>query len=399
MKRSLCLGISPFHMTLMLVIAGCGASSGDPIGPPAPISVEAGTTRTTVRPGATAQFTATVINDTANKGVAWTVSCSPELCGTVSRSTTASDVPTTFTAETFAPADGFTVTITATSVADRSALARISVTIPGTSQSTGRGVVVTPGSGLIPVATTQQFSATIDNDRADAGIDWTLTQAGTLCAPGCGTLAKSRTANGDPVTYTAPQTLPSSHTVMLTAKSVANAKNSSSAVLTITAGTAKLVPNILNLGLALIGQNSWPQTAMLTNTGKRDLKVVGISFIGSNTADFSQSNTCGNGLGAGMSCTVAVTLRPTALGLRSSAVSIADNSSDSPQQALVSGTAHSKVPQLWGATRSFLPDNDTAAVSILECAVITRRLPRHWSARTRWLRRVTRSESVGLQVG
>src|SRR5271155_4321896 len=72
---------------------------------------------TTVVRGNVAQFTASVGNDAANKGVAWTVSCSTTSCGTISPSKTASGAPTTFSAPTTLTTS-LAVTITATSVTD-----------------------------------------------------------------------------------------------------------------------------------------------------------------------------------------------------------------------------------------------------------------------------------------
>src|SRR4029077_20773499 len=98
---------------LVLVVSnfGCGGSST----PPHPISVSVAAGTTTVQAGATAQVTAAVTNDSANKGVTWTVSCSAASCGTVSPSATASGIATTYTAPTTPPTSTLSVTITATS--------------------------------------------------------------------------------------------------------------------------------------------------------------------------------------------------------------------------------------------------------------------------------------------
>src|SRR5262249_6883506 len=55
------------------VLAACGRDSGSN-GPPITISVSADPQM--VQPGATAQVTAVVSNDTTGRGVSWTVSCS-----------------------------------------------------------------------------------------------------------------------------------------------------------------------------------------------------------------------------------------------------------------------------------------------------------------------------------
>ena len=69
---------------------------------------------TTLPAGTTTQLTATVTNDAANQGVAWTVSCATLPCGSASPTTTASGVATTYTAPAGLSA-AESVTITATS--------------------------------------------------------------------------------------------------------------------------------------------------------------------------------------------------------------------------------------------------------------------------------------------
>lgn len=119
---------------LVLVVAGnfgCGGSASvPPPPPPAAISVSLSQTTATVQAGATMQFTATVANDPASKGVTWSMTCSAAACGSVSPTTTASGAATTYTAATSAGSSDLQVTLTATSVADttKTASAAISVT-------------------------------------------------------------------------------------------------------------------------------------------------------------------------------------------------------------------------------------------------------------------------------
>ena len=73
-------------------LAACGG--GDAGGPPIQVAVSAD--QTTIDPGATAQVTATVLNDTANRGVTWSLSCSAASCGDVSPVATAAGSVTRF---------------------------------------------------------------------------------------------------------------------------------------------------------------------------------------------------------------------------------------------------------------------------------------------------------------
>jgi hypothetical protein len=80
---------------------------------------------------------AVVSNDTANKGVDWTVACGGSDCGSFVPTHTASGVSTNYTAPATVPS-GNTVTITATATANSSAVATGTVTI--TTSSTAGGL-------------------------------------------------------------------------------------------------------------------------------------------------------------------------------------------------------------------------------------------------------------------
>jgi hypothetical protein len=145
-----------------------------------------------------------VANDATNSGVAWTLSCSPAPCGTISPSTTPSGMPTTYSAPpTPAPSD-LTVTVTATSLAYSGASASWNITVPAITVS------VNYNSALIPLSQSQQFVATVANDPKNQGVGWALTQAGTACSPACGTLSLPTTPSASPVTYSASATMPTS---------------------------------------------------------------------------------------------------------------------------------------------------------------------------------------------
>jgi hypothetical protein len=98
------------------------------------ISVSIGPTKASLLVTAQQEFTATVTNDIANGGVTWTVGaasgtlCAGNACGTVSATTTASGVPTTYEAPPAVPT-GATVVMTATSVTDPTKSASATVTI------------------------------------------------------------------------------------------------------------------------------------------------------------------------------------------------------------------------------------------------------------------------------
>src|SRR5438132_14310658 len=77
-------------------------------------------------------------------------------------------------------------------------------------------------SASVSVKATQQFTATVTNDPSNKGVNWTLTQSGTPCSPGCGTMSPASTASGVAMTYTAPSAVPSPAQVTVTAISAAD---------------------------------------------------------------------------------------------------------------------------------------------------------------------------------
>ena len=97
-------------------------------------------------------------------------------------------------------------------------------------------VSVSPLAATVAIAQSQKFTATVTESAK--GATWTLTQGGTACSPGCGTIAPASTASGAPATYMAPATMPASGTVTVTAISVENTSKSASATVTLTSQAA-----------------------------------------------------------------------------------------------------------------------------------------------------------------
>jgi dienelactone hydrolase len=312
----------------------------------------------TLQAGGTLPITATVANDATNSGVAWTLSCSPAPCGAISPSTTPSGTPATYSAPPTPPPSDLTVTVTATSLAYSGASASWNITVPAITVS------VNYGSALIPLNQSQQFAATVANDPKKQGIGWSLTQAGTACTPACGTLSLATTASASPVTYSAPATLPTSDVVTLTASSLTDTTKVSTATITLSNATVQIVPYTLNFGTVLVKAKSSPRSVTLTTTGTAALSITGISITGTNSGDFSQTNTCNTSLGGGMSCVITAVFKPAAIGLRSASISIADSSTDSPQQISLSGTGFTIRAASVESVHSALANGGTLAVPI-----------------------------------
>lgn len=88
----------------------------------------------------------------------------------------------------------------------------------------------------------------------------------------------------------------------------------------------------------LVTTASTSQPVTLTNSGTTTLNISSIAIGGTNSGDFSQTNTCGASLAAGANCSISVTFKPTATGNRAANLTITDNAAGSPQAVALTGT-------------------------------------------------------------
>ena len=110
----------------------------------------------------------------------------------------------------------------------------------GTSTKAGAISVTYPSgvtSGQLPVLSTATVAMMPVNDKANLGVDWTLTCGGNAqigyTTTGCGTLVPSHTADGSAATYTAPGVIPANVTATLTARVTSDPSQQSSVTITI----------------------------------------------------------------------------------------------------------------------------------------------------------------------
>ena len=101
--------------------------------------------------------------------------------------------------------------------------------------------------------------------------------------------------------------------------------------------TARLTPTSLYFASVPLGTTSPAQIVTLTNVGTTTLTVTGIAITGSNAADFAQTHNCASSLAAGASCSISVTFKPIATGVRNAALSVSDNAGGSPQTVSLCG--------------------------------------------------------------
>jgi len=213
-------------MLALLVSGGCGGSANIQAPPPPAIRISLSQTSATVQPQVTAQFTATVSNDSSGKGVTWSMTCNASSCGSVSPTTTSSGTPTTYTAPG-PPGAKMMVTLTAQAVADTRKSASVAITVPAISVS------LSQTSTTVQPQATEQFSATVSNDSSGKGVTWSMTCNGATC----GSVSTTATASGTPTTYTAPQLPGVKLLVTLTATAVTDTTKSASVAITVPAPT------------------------------------------------------------------------------------------------------------------------------------------------------------------
>ena len=104
------------------------------------------------------------------------------------------------------------------------------------------------------------------------------------------------------------------------------------------APAALLSNGTLAFGNETMGQTTSAQTVTMSYMATSALTISGITISGAQSGDFSQTNSCGTSLAAGLGCTINVTFTPQATGARTAAIQIADNASNSPQVISLSGT-------------------------------------------------------------
>jgi hypothetical protein len=97
-------------------------------------------------------------------------------------------------------------------------------------------VTVTPPSANVQAnGGNQNFTATVQNDKQNGGVTWSL--AGTGCSGAtCGVLSSAASGSGVAITYTAPANVPSPATVTLTATSVSTKSKTAMATITVVVG-------------------------------------------------------------------------------------------------------------------------------------------------------------------
>lgn len=197
------------------------------------LSVSLSTNSATVQVGAALMINGTVNNDPTGGIVNWTLqqngsACSPA-CGTID---TASGTAITYTAPATPPGSDLTVTVTGTSVTDKTKSASATLLVPSV------GIIVAPPNPTVVGTKSTGLTATLVNDPSNAGVTWTVSCPATPC----GGISQPQTLSGIATTYTAPAPPASDEQVTVTATSVANHNAMASAVVTVPAIVVDVEP-------------------------------------------------------------------------------------------------------------------------------------------------------------
>jgi hypothetical protein len=220
-----------------VLFAALSACSGNPF--PDPISVTVTNAFSTVQTSAAPiTLTAVVAHDKSNAGVKWSLTlgnqnCSPA-CGTLVPGSGPS-LTAVYTPPTTLPSNQ-SATITATSVADSTAIFVFNLTIvnpPPVISVSIANKFTTQAVGGSQVT----INATVQNDSANAGLTWTLTAAGAACSPACGALTPGAAPSLSAV-YQPPTTQPTGAAASptITATSVTDSTKSDSFTFSIVSG-------------------------------------------------------------------------------------------------------------------------------------------------------------------
>ena len=100
---------------------------------------------------------------------------------------------------------------------------------------------------------------------------------------------------------------------------------------------AALTPASLSF-TAVVGTTAASQVATLKNTGNAPLTIATIALTGANSTNFTQTNTCGESLESGASCSISIIFTPAGATSYTASLSVSDNASGSPQIITLSGT-------------------------------------------------------------
>lgn len=210
-------------------------------------------------------------NDTQLLGADWSVSCGSapapgtplppgqiqdESCGTFTPAhtmsgpvpsyvTSATGYVALYTAPAIPPKEG-TVTLYASASSNHTRFSSVTLTVNGLPISVGFAPSPPPTLGL---SASTQFKAVLSSDSSGAGVKWTV-----ICGSNaCGSFSPAQTASGVVTTYTAPASVPTGGTVLLTATAIADPTKSFTATVQIVPVSVSVTPATPSVSTAGLG--------------------------------------------------------------------------------------------------------------------------------------------------
>jgi hypothetical protein len=255
-----------------------------------------------------------------------------------------------------------TISVTFTPTATGSQSGTITVT---DSTSGSPQTVTLSGTGVAPGVSFAPTSLSFGNQNVNtpsAAQTVTLSNTGTAAlsitsivasaqyaqSNTCGTSVAAGANCSISVTFT-PSATGSDPGTITVADSAASSTQTVALSGTGTAPAVSLSTASLAFGNHLVNTTSAAKTVTLKNTGTASLSITSIVSSG----DYAQTNTCGTSVAAGGSCTMNVTFTPTTTGLRTGAITISDNTANSPQTVTLSGTGTIPVVSLSTTSLTF----------------------------------------------
>jgi len=132
-------------------------------------------------------------------------------------------------------------------------------------------------------------------------------------------------------------TAPGTYTLIITGTDGTYSPGAAVTLIVTTASGGALSPTTVSFGSVVIGTTSAAKKVLLTSNGGAPLAISNISFTGTNSSDFAQTNNCPGSLNVGAKCTINVTFTPSIQGTETATLNVNDNAANSPQTAALSG--------------------------------------------------------------
>jgi len=268
--------LSSIAILAALCLSGCGGSSTT-TATPSSISVSVSPATASLNGGGTQAFTATVVNDSANAGVTWSIGSG---AGTLSSSTTTG---VTYTAPATISTSS-AVTLTATSKTDSTKSGTATITLTPLPAITSVAVSCTPTS--VQTGQTSQCTATVSGTGSySSAVTWSVSGV----QGGNSTVGAISTAG----LYTAPSAVPSTNPVTITATSTEDTTKSGSAIASVTVATLAITSLSTTSPIALT-----PMT--VTASGVNTSSPISLTFSDSDGFSVTESpirvDTSGSGM-------------------------------------------------------------------------------------------------------